>query len=318
MFCICLYVTWWYKRKRFRDESEEDAAWWVHPIYNLRRLLPGADSHTPRRTERRSPPERVRPTISHPIPIYQPSQKPPPRPRERPSSLRHSLIGEMNTSPVLRSRSPQELAVAEATTLEDEKHRSLSPRPLKIVKNKDISGPLGRDLEANWPLPTSARSSTSNYSTPFGALSVADPSQPKPAYLPYRQPDTPPPSKLVQRGFLEQPSHEQHHMAREKLHQTAPFADEDEDDLELKQLRRDEALRMLEENAGRNETQGTFEGDEEDTKSPQSEKSFDFAGHRARHLLAEKKKREEFEKNRLANQQDHPPIPELPAAYRKH
>jgi len=107
-------------------------------------------------------------------------------------------------------------------------------------------------------------------------------------------------------------------MAREKLHPISPFADEDENNMELRQLRRDEALRILEENAGRNETQESFEGNEEVAKSPQNEKSFDFASYRARYLLAEKKKREEFEKNRLANQQDHPPMPELPVAYRKH
>jgi hypothetical protein len=207
------------------------------------------------------------------------------------------MIAQMATSPVLRSRSPQELTCAETETpthsdrvllTEDEKHRSLSPKPLRIVQRKDVSVTHEPDLEANWQPPSSVRSSGSNYSTPF-----AGPSQAEPAYQPYCKPESPPLNQLAQRGFLEQPSREQLRVAREKLQHPTPFADEDEDDLQLKELRRGEALRMLVENSGRVEMQTGFHGNGKDT---QSTESFDFASVRARKVLEEKRQREGYGK----------------------
>jgi hypothetical protein len=61
--------------------------------------------------------------------------------------------------------------------------------------------------------------------------------------------------------------------------------DDDESDNEIRRIKREEALKMLEEGAG-----ATSEGEEDDVKSVGS---YDFADARAKKVLADKRMREE-------------------------
>jgi hypothetical protein len=324
-----LFGWWWEKRRPFIREPEENVAWWIHPVYNFRRRLPRADRHTPRRTEPRmvalaaqTPPQRTRPKISNPIPMHQRPRTPPLRRPRRPLSLTNSLMEDMRTSPQPRANSERGKGVqvndTESQILTDnvttDKHRSLSPQPLQIVKsnippNNSLSGV---EFEARNPVPASARSSTSNYSTALPGLAP-----PKPAYLPYRQPDSPPPHRTSQHSLLRYTTGEQHRTARDDAHnrvyRPAPFGDEDEDDEEVKRIRREESLRMLEENSTTNII-GTLDEVEEDENTSQG--SFDFAEARARKALADKRMREEFVRGRAAQDLNSPLPPELPAAHK--
>ncbi len=123
---------------------------------------------------------------------------------------------------------------------------------------------------------------------------------------------------MGQRNLLRYPTDEQNCVPREANHerfrQTAPFGDEDEDDEEIKRLRREESLRMLEENSAIKTMDTVDEADEDESTS---QGSYDFAEARARKVLADKRMREEFARGQgqATHDPSPPPLPELPATY---
>jgi hypothetical protein len=81
------------------------------------------------------------------------------------------------------------------------------------------------------------------------------------------------------------------------------YYDDDESDTEIRRIKREEALKMLEEGAG-----ATSEGEEDDVKSVGS---YDFADARAKKVLADKRVREEHN-SRGNPSNDRAPSPEYP------
>lgn len=162
--CV-LYTVWWFKRED--DDklllSEEAAPWWVHPCYRIRRMLPFADKHTPKRFKERQPfagfvshglvqlgltrlategpegPEVA--AIPHQLGPRTPPRKP--KKKIRPFSLTESLMGDSPEQLLL----PRQITIPKRTSIlkRDSILKRNSQR--RSVRFADDQDPFGPDVE---------------------------------------------------------------------------------------------------------------------------------------------------------------------------